>query len=70
MSEVIEAYKQAIQIQPDHADAHMHLGFVYIMLNDTGSALDTYRMLKDINPKMANKLFNLIYREIVLNHLS
>jgi len=60
--EAIEAYKQAIRIKPDDAKAHAGLGVIYLILNDRGSALEEYRILKDLNPELANKLFNLIYR--------
>jgi len=59
--EAVEAYKQAIRIKPDHAEAHNNLGLSYLFLNDRGSALGEYKILKDLDPQMANKLFNLIY---------
>jgi len=60
--EAIEAYKQAIRITPDLANAHYNLGVAYLILNDRGSALEEYKILKELNPEMANKLFNLIYK--------
>ncbi|MCX7771382.1 MAG: tetratricopeptide repeat protein [Proteobacteria bacterium] len=60
--ESMEAYKQAIRIKPDDAKAHYNLGLVYLILNDRNSALDFYKKLKTLNPEMANRLFNLIYK--------
>ena len=61
--EAIEAFKQAIRIKPDFAEAHFNLGAIYlIILNDTSSALEEYKILKDLNPEQANILFNLIYK--------
>jgi len=57
----IEAYKQAIRIKPDIAEAHYNLGVIYLVLNDRGSALEQYKILKTLDPEMANQLFNLIY---------
>jgi tetratricopeptide (TPR) repeat protein len=60
--EAIEVFKQAIRINPDYADAHYNLGIDYLILNDRGSALEEYKILKDLDLKMANELFNLIYK--------
>ncbi|MBI4687935.1 MAG: trypsin-like peptidase domain-containing protein [Nitrospirae bacterium] len=57
--EAVEAFKQAIRIKPDFADAHNNLGVIYLILNDKGSALDEYKILKELNPELANELFNL-----------
>ena len=59
--ESIEAFKQAIRLKPDFAEAHYNLGIVHLKLNDRGSALDEYRILKDIDSQRANNLFNFIY---------
>jgi tetratricopeptide (TPR) repeat protein len=56
--EAIEAYKQAIGIEPDSAKAHFGLGYACVLSNDRDSALEQYKMLKSLDPKLANKLFN------------
>jgi S1-C subfamily serine protease len=56
-----EAFKQALRIMPDFAEAHFNLGIVYIILNDRGSALEEYKILKELNREMANDFFNKIY---------
>jgi|ETNmetMinimDraft_2_1059921.scaffolds.fasta_scaffold160570_1 tetratricopeptide (TPR) repeat protein len=58
--EAIEAYKQVIRINPDDAEAHYLLGFFYNVLDDKGSALEQYKILKDLDSEVANELFNLI----------
>ena len=45
--EKIEPYKQAIRINPDAADAH--------------SALEQYKILKSLDPELANELFKSNY---------
>ena len=60
--ESIEVCKQAIRLKPDLAEAHYNLGLVYLLLGDKGFALDEYKILKDLDPERANKLFNLIYQ--------
>ncbi len=42
--EAIESYMQTIRIDPDDADAH--------------SALEQYKILKSLNPELANGLFS------------
>ncbi len=56
----IEAYKQAIRINPDDAEAHYNLGVAYISLKDKASALEQYKILKSLNLEKARELFILI----------
>ena len=63
MEEAIEFFKQAIRIKPDYADAHNNLGLAYLGLNDRGSALEQYKILKKLDTEQVNKLFNFIYSE-------
>lgn len=37
------------------------LGMAYLELGDKGSALEEYKILKDLDKDLANKLFNHIY---------
>jgi len=60
--EAFEAFKQAIRIKPDYAEAHYSLGVTYLIVNDRGSALEEYKILKDLDPQKAIELFNLIYK--------
>jgi tetratricopeptide (TPR) repeat protein len=60
--EAIEACKQAIRIKPDFAEAHYILGLSYLIINDRGSALEEYKILKELDTEKANELFNLIYK--------
>jgi len=57
----IEAYKQAIRINPDYALAHYNLGVTYILIGDTNAALNEYKILKELDIDKANELFDLIY---------
>ena len=55
------SFKQAIKISPDYAMAHFSLGLAYILLNDRESALKEYKILKNLDLKKADELFDLIY---------
>lgn len=61
--EAIASYKQAVRIKPNLATAHLNLGMTYLRVGDRGSALEEYRILKDLESgkELANRLFNLIY---------
>lgn len=59
--EGIEPLKQAIRIKPDYAEAHHLLGFTYSILGDKGSALEEYKILKELDKEKANNLFRVIY---------
>ena len=56
----IEELKQTIRINPDDADAHANLGVTYLSLHDRDSALEQYKILKNLDTEWANELFNLI----------
>jgi len=60
--EAVEAFKQALRIKPDYAKAHYYLGISYFILKDIDSALNEYKILKDLDIEKANELFNLIYK--------
>jgi len=59
--EAIEAYIQAIHIDPDYTMAHYALGLMYLITGDRNLALNEYKILKDLDIDLANKLFDLIY---------
>jgi tetratricopeptide (TPR) repeat protein len=61
--DAIEAFKQAIQIKPDYTGAHYNLGISYLILNNKSGALGEYNILKILDPRSANRLFNLIYKQ-------
>ena len=42
------AYEQVVTIQPEMAEAHMHLGLVYEQLHRTDDALRSYRRFKEL----------------------
>jgi tetratricopeptide (TPR) repeat protein len=56
----IEVLKKAIKIKPDLAEAYCIIGVTYYHVNDKHSALEEYKILKNLNPNLANRLFNLI----------
>ncbi|MGQ9746809.1 MAG: trypsin-like peptidase domain-containing protein [Candidatus Caldatribacteriaceae bacterium] len=56
-----EDFRQDIDSESDDAEAHYNLGVAYLLLNDRDSALEQYKILKNLDPEMADELFNLIY---------
>jgi len=59
--EAIEALKEAIRIDPDLVLAHQGLGLCYLLIGDKNSALNEYKILKELDIDLANELFDLIY---------
>jgi len=55
------AFVRAIEIKPNLAEAHYGLGSIYVMFNDIGSAFDEYKILIDLDRKLAYQLFKQIY---------
>jgi tetratricopeptide (TPR) repeat protein len=59
--DAIEAYIQAIHIDPDYTMAHYGLGLMYLITGDRNLALNEYKILKNLDIDLANRLFDFIY---------
>ena len=59
--EEMNAYKEAIRIDPDFAPAHYSIGHAYLEQGDRAAALEQYKILKALDDELASKLFNQIY---------
>jgi len=57
--EAIESFKQAIRINPDHANAHYNLGTAYDELGKYEDAIVSYKQALMINPDDASTHYNL-----------
>jgi Flp pilus assembly protein TadD len=57
----VKAFKEAIRLAPDSAISHYGLGLVYVAMKDTESALQEYKVLQTLDPRLAADLFNTIY---------
>jgi len=60
--EARDAFRESIRINPDLAKPHFGLGIAYFNLNNKSAALEEYKILKTLEPKMANELFDMIYK--------
>ena len=61
LQDALQCFKEQIRLEPDSALAHCALGVVYFLLDDRGSALDEYKILKDLDKSLAAELFDLLY---------
>ena len=59
--EEIAAYQEAIRVKPDDADAHFNLGLAYLARGDRGAALEQSRILLNLDPGLAVRLFACMY---------
>ena len=46
------------RLKPDDANSHYDLGITYLKLENRDAAFNQYEILKDLDIKLANKLFN------------
>ena len=61
--EAIEAYNQDLKYNLENmASTHYHMGLVYIVLEQREKALEEYQILKKLDSKLAEKLFEEIYK--------
>ena len=56
IQEAIGHHHEALRIKPNLPEAHYSLGLAYLMIGNRDSALEEYRILKTINPDLANTL--------------
>jgi regulator of sirC expression with transglutaminase-like and TPR domain len=59
-AEAIKAYLEALRVNPRFAGAWYNLGSAYYYSSDTPAALDAVKALRQLDPTMADELFNLI----------
>lgn len=58
----IQSIIQAIRLMPDYPEAHYELGLANLALKNRASALEEYKILMNLDPKLAQKLFVQIYK--------
>ena len=61
-TKAIKAFKRTIRIKPDLTLAHYHLGLTYLTVGNKRSALEEYKILKDLDDGLASKLFGAIHK--------
>ena len=57
------AYREAIRIDPNFVQAHFNMGLYYLRTGERDAALGQYKILKKLDDKTANRLFDLIYSD-------
>ncbi|MEO1784657.1 tetratricopeptide repeat protein [Thermodesulfobium sp. 4217-1] len=57
-----QAYKNAIRLDPDNANYHYYIGVALAKLGEKYFAMTEQKILKNLNPDLANKLFLEIYK--------
>lgn len=60
-------FKQSVEIDPDRGAFRFNLGIAQIANRNRAGALSQYRLLKDGNPKLAERLYRLLYRNMLVS---
>ena len=55
--EAAAAFKTAIKLRPTYGEAHFNLAVAYVALGDKKGVLDEYKVLRAIDPGLAEKFF-------------
>jgi cytochrome c-type biogenesis protein CcmH/NrfG len=58
--DAIEAYRQALLINPEQVNARYCLGLCFVASDNRLAALDAVRVLRRLDPEKADDLFSLI----------
>jgi tetratricopeptide (TPR) repeat protein len=56
--QAIEAFNQVLLITPGYGDAHYNIALTYFMLGNGNAAFEEYQILKNIDAKAAEGLYN------------
>ncbi len=60
--EAILHYTEALRVKPNFSEAHFSLGLAYWKIGNRDSAMEEYRILRAINPDLANTFSRMISR--------
>lgn len=55
----IQAYQQALEIEPDYADVHLSLGHAYLRMQKSQEAIKAFKEATRINPEMDEAYYGL-----------
>ena len=58
-----ESFKRAVQFKPDWPEAHFKLGTMSYVLGRRSQSLAEYKKLLELNPALANRLYDIIKEE-------
>lgn len=59
-NEAATFYRRCLKVQPLHAPAYLALGRAHLEMDDVDAALQEYRLLRDVDDKLAKDLLDLI----------
>jgi tetratricopeptide (TPR) repeat protein len=62
----VEAYREAVRLQPRMANARFNLGVAFLQLGDLAGADEAYRSLNALDPELAAKLLDLTRRQMTV----
>jgi len=62
----VEAFKRATELAPEEMDARFNLALAQLAIRDKPGALSQYKFLSESDPKLAQELYRIIYRDKLL----
>lgn len=69
MDQAIEAYQQVLGTNPDHAEAHYNLGFLFQQQDQHQKAIEHFQRVTQLTPTDAEAYFNLGVLLVTQNQL-
>lgn len=61
IQKTIKCYKEVTRIRPNDAEVHFALRVAYLKYGDKDSAIEEYKIIKELDKELAKELFKYIY---------
>ncbi len=65
--EAIHYLKEAVRLKPAYAEAQYNLGILLLCAGQRDAALRQYQTLKTLHPNLAQNLYAVLYRDLILS---
>ena len=59
-------FKRAVEINPDHGEIRFNLAIAHLALRNKEGAMSQYRLLKEEDPKIADRLYRVLFRNKIV----
>ena len=66
-ADAVVVFKKAVELDPDEHGLRFNLAIAYLSNGNKEGALSQYRLLKEADPKLADQLYRILFRDKVVS---